>query len=142
MLFSLSNHYKAILCNMYLLHLHRSATSYFMIVDLSIMLLGKLSRMIDCYKTPILNIAPTPSPPPPPKKIPSLYLASKSGTIAIIILKNCVTVKPPKRGQFGTGGFVLSSEVVLSKRSTILYHIFCINVHIQGTTTSRVKGQS
>ena len=33
------------------------------------------------------------------------------------------TVKPPKRGQFGTGGFVLSSEVVLSKRSTILYHI-------------------
>ena len=49
------------------------------------------------------------------------------------------TVKPPKRGQFD---FVLSSEVVLSKRSTILYHIFCINVHIQGTTTSRVKGQS
>ena len=47
------------------------------------------------------------------------------------------TVKPPKRGQFGTGGFVLSSEVVLSKRSTILYHIFCINVHIQGTTTSK-----
>ena len=44
------------------------------------------------------------------------------------------TVKPPKRGQFGTGGFVLSSEVVLSKRSTILYHIF---VHIQGTTTSK-----
>ena len=34
------------------------------------------------------------------------------------------TVKPPKRGQFGTGGFVLSLEVVLSKRSTILYHIF------------------
>ena len=49
---------------------------------------------------------------------------------------NCYTVKPPKRGQFGTRGFVLSSEVVLSKRSTILYHIFCINVHIQGTTTS------
>ena len=48
-----------------------------------------------------------------------------------------ITVKPPKRGQFGTGSFVLSSEVVLSKRSTIFYHIFCINVHIQGTTTSK-----
>ena len=40
----------------------------------------------------------------------------------------CSTVEPPKRGQLGTGAFVLYSEVVLSKRLTIIFYSIFIYI--------------
>ena len=71
-------------------------------------------------------------PPPPPKKGSNTQGCLKS-----------TTVEPPKRGQFGAEGFVLSSEVVLSKRSTIIYHIFLHKCsHTGYYYIKRVEGQS